>query len=124
MDHSQWLINGIREAISTCGLINLHLIGYPFTWARSRGTSNAVEERIDRDLVVPSWSSNFPQAKLFNHNAPLSDHNPILLITEPKTKNVKRQGFRFENTWLNEPGFAEVVNESWENSMTTPFQTD
>ncbi|XP_073066021.1 uncharacterized protein [Primulina eburnea] len=119
VEHPQWLINGFRETISACGLIDLPLIGYPFTWGRSRGTPNAVEERIDRALAIPSWSSIFPQAKLFNQSAPLSDHNPILLQTETPTQFAKRRGFRFENTWLNEPGFTEVVKQSWEKSHVT-----
>ncbi|XP_073017911.1 uncharacterized protein [Primulina eburnea] len=94
------------------------MIGYPFTWAKSRGTPNAIEERIDRALVAPSWSSLFPQAKLANHSAPLSDHNPILLTTENKLHYAKRKGFRFENSWLNEPGFSDIVRENWEMHPT------
>ncbi|XP_073025278.1 uncharacterized protein [Primulina eburnea] len=119
VDHPQWLINGFREVTLACGLIDVPLIGYPFTWSRSRGTPNAIEERIDRALVVPSWSSIFPLAKLFNHSAPLSEHNPILLITETPTQHTKHRGFRFENTRLNEPDSAEVVKESWDNSHAT-----
>ncbi|XP_075480655.1 uncharacterized protein LOC142521325 [Primulina tabacum] len=119
VDHPTWLINGFREVVATCGLTDLPLKGYPFTWARSKGTINAVEERIERALVNNGWTTIFPHGTLSNCTAPISDHSPILLTTENKILSGKRRGFRFKNKWLHEPGLSEVVRESWVNSSST-----
>ena len=36
-----------RDAIKDSGLVNLGLVGYQFTWERSRGSVNWVEEKLD-----------------------------------------------------------------------------
>ncbi|XP_073280655.1 uncharacterized protein [Primulina huaijiensis] len=48
IDQPQWLLRGFREAIDDCNLTYIPLLGHQFTWERSRGTENFVEERIDR----------------------------------------------------------------------------
>ncbi|KAL8526940.1 hypothetical protein ACS0TY_015983 [Phlomoides rotata] len=83
VEHPNWLFQGFRNAVSDCNLVDLPLVGYQFTWCRSKGTRNAVEERLDRAMVTPSWSDIFPNAQLINLVAPVSDHNPIMVNTEP-----------------------------------------
>ncbi|XVF76242.1 hypothetical protein PTKIN_Ptkin13bG0250500 [Pterospermum kingtungense] len=80
--HPKWLFWGFRDVVTECGLIDLPLNGYQFTWARSKGWMNAVEERIDRALVTNEWADIFPNSKLSNLVAPFSDYSPILLETE------------------------------------------
>lgn len=38
------LLNGFRETITKCQLINLPLKGYQFTWKQGRGTDRWVKE--------------------------------------------------------------------------------
>lgn len=54
-DHPSWLLIGFRDVVRDYELIDLPLEGYQFTWGRSEGTVNMVEERIDRALVTSSW---------------------------------------------------------------------
>ena len=42
--------------------------GYPFTWERSRGEPNWVEERLDRALATREWLNNFENAVIHNLN--------------------------------------------------------
>lgn len=35
--HPDYLIRGFREAIEDCYLSEVSMLGYPFTWERSRG---------------------------------------------------------------------------------------
>lgn len=98
-----WLIRGFCEMLEDCGLIDMELIGYPYTWERSPGTESWVEIRLDRALTNASFMSNFQEAKLTNMGITTSDHCPILLepVSQSRTMYVKR--FKFENAWLREP---------------------
>lgn len=74
---------------------------------------NAVEERLDRAMANPAWHLKFPNATLHCLVAPVSDHHPILLSTENSIGVYKKRRFKFENRWLWEAGFKEVVSKCW-----------
>jgi hypothetical protein len=44
----------------------------------------------------------FPLAKIRKIPRELSDHNPLILLTEPET-GAMRYTFRFENGWITHP---------------------
>ncbi|XP_058758766.1 uncharacterized protein LOC131632019 [Vicia villosa] len=94
--------------------MDLSLEGHQFTWTKSRGTDHALEERLDRALVNPSWFDFFLDAKLLNLIATHSDHNPILLACEQIQQRRKMFSFRFENSWLKEEGIEDVVTRGWQ----------
>lgn len=50
--------------LSDCGLLDMDLIGYPFTWEYGTTTRTHIEERLDKALVREEWRFMFPQAKL------------------------------------------------------------
>ncbi|CAN0825908.1 Transposon TX1 uncharacterized 149 kDa protein [Linum grandiflorum] len=112
-DHPQALMDGFRQAVNDCGLVDLPLEGYPFTWVRSKGRSNCIEERLDRAMVNGFWSQVFPHAILRNLIAPVSDHSPILLTTKPVAYHHRVWRFRFENKWLEEQSLKPLVTEKW-----------
>lgn len=112
-EHPQYLFDGFRETIRDYNLFDLPLEGYPFTWWCRRGSDNAVEERIDRAMVSPSWSALFPNAKLSNLIATISDHSPILLNYRDKVFLPSTRRFKFENAWLLEDGIDDIVHGSW-----------
>ncbi|XP_073019426.1 uncharacterized protein [Primulina eburnea] len=114
--HPQWLIFGFREAIDDCNLTDIPLNGHQFTWERSRGSENFVEERIDQVMGTPTWAEKFPRARLHNLNAPVSDHSPILLETEFRETAVHKQRFRFENRWLREPDLNSIMEDYLERN--------
>ncbi|KAL8543303.1 hypothetical protein ACS0TY_004011 [Phlomoides rotata] len=95
--HPQWLFRGFQDAVADCALIDISLTGYMYTWFSSRGSPNAVEERLDRVMVNPVWHDQFPEAFLLNLVAPISDHNPIMLSTEPFVHVPRSWSFKFEN---------------------------
>ncbi|XP_058776514.1 uncharacterized protein LOC131650817 [Vicia villosa] len=111
--HPDWLCSGFQEVISDCNLTDIPLVGYPFTWTKSRGAPHMIEERLDMALGSVSWLQFFPDAKLTNLVASHSDHSPILLSCEPVQQRRRRRKFRFENWWLDEEGLLDVVKESW-----------
>jgi endonuclease/exonuclease/phosphatase family metal-dependent hydrolase len=111
--HPNWLCNGFRSAVGDCDLTDIHLEGYPYTWAKSIGTPHIIEERLDRAMANSEWLVMYPETKLVNIITSHSDHNPILLHTSPATRNWNNYTFRFENGWLKEDDIGEVVKEGW-----------
>ncbi|KAL8512649.1 hypothetical protein ACS0TY_018950 [Phlomoides rotata] len=73
------LLRGFREVVNSCGIWDVELTGYPFTWSRCRGSPRFVEERLDRAIGNAFWHEMFPRSRLFSLVAPTSDHYPILL---------------------------------------------
>ncbi|XVF67744.1 hypothetical protein PTKIN_Ptkin10aG0146700 [Pterospermum kingtungense] len=102
-----------ERQLTDCNLIDLPLVGYPYTWVRFKGKPNCVEERLDRALVNTDWLNIYPQVLLRNLCAPISDHSPLLLCTDVQEEYSGRRMFRFENKWKSEPTLKAVVQEAW-----------
>ncbi|XP_057794267.1 uncharacterized protein LOC131010650 [Salvia miltiorrhiza] len=115
VEHPPWLFSGFRAAILDCGLDDIPLLGYQFTWARGLGTAHAVEERLDRCMATASWRGLFPDAALSTYVVPMSDHTPIILNMEGFPTTTSRRKFRFENKWCLEPDLPGVVKNCWTN---------
>nr|ABD33242.1 Hemopexin, related [Medicago truncatula] len=109
----RWLINGFRQAVLDSGLLDVQVEGYPFTWFKSLGTPRAMEERLDRALANNSWLNLFPEATVETLVAPASDHYPILLNRTVPHPHLNKRHFRYENAWHLEPGFKDLVTDSW-----------
>jgi hypothetical protein len=60
------------------------------------------------DLIYPN-TLLIPMAK------PISDHVPCFV--QIGTRIPKAKVFRFENFWMQHPGFLELVEESWGSSI-------
>ncbi|KAL8553536.1 hypothetical protein ACS0TY_002010 [Phlomoides rotata] len=90
----------------------MHLVEHQFTWSRGRGSTHLVEERLDRAMGTSAWHGRFPDAKLLNHVAPVSDHNPILLRMETTPMHCKHRQIHFENRWLHEKDIPTIIRRS------------
>ncbi|XP_060960190.1 uncharacterized protein LOC115703873 [Cannabis sativa] len=117
--YPRWLVEGFNDTLVDCGLHDLELYGYPYTWERSRGKPEWVEVRIDRALVNQSWLDFFPLAKLFNLEVSTSDHTPLNLVLVNEVVVARNHVFRFENAWLKEPLFFEIVKSCWGNDASS-----
>ena len=114
VEHLAWLFRGFRDAVFDCGLTYVSLEGYPFTWERGKGTPTWVEEKLDHCLASDAWLNLFPQVKLLNLIALVSDHSPILLQTYGSIAKKRRfRKFQFENSWLSEPELHQIVSQAW-----------
>lgn len=98
--NSNWILEGFWKIIDDCGLVELDLIGYQYTWERGRGTNGWVEVRLDRTMTNMDWVDRFRSAHLFNLEVSLLDHCPLFLDPEFKQRGVANRSFRFENAWL------------------------
>ena len=104
-----------RQTVIDSGLSDVPIEGYPFTWFKSLGTPRAVEERLDRALANNKWFNIFPNATIETLAAPASDHYPIYVNVAPTPRPyVSKRHFRYENAWHLEPGFKDLVTNSWQ----------
>lgn len=120
--YPSWLIEGFQEVVDECGLTDLKLQGYPFTWERGRGTEKWVEIRLDRAIVSNAWLNTFQDAKLTNLEVSTSDHCPILLEPKVASAFMRPKKFRFENAWLREPMCKKIVEDVWEQTRLESFR--
>ncbi|XP_012085000.1 uncharacterized protein LOC105644304 [Jatropha curcas] len=105
--HPPCLLQGFSDTVADCGLIDLGMSGYPFTWAHGRG-QHRIEERLDRALGNITWQSYFPNYQVQNLVSSKSDHSPLFILTSPRIENMRHQRFRFENVWLEESDVDNV----------------
>lgn len=112
-EHPNALLEGFKSAVEGSGLVEVELCGGNFTWEKSRGSKNWVEEKLDRAFATSNWWTKFPLCKLNLIDVPVSDHNPIFLVLVDITISRRVFRFRFENMWLQEPSFAKETAEYW-----------
>jgi endonuclease/exonuclease/phosphatase family metal-dependent hydrolase len=109
--HPNWLCTGFCNDVCDCDLTDIYLEGYPYTWIKSSGSPNVIEERLDRAMANSQWLMLYPNVKLTNLVTSHSDHSSILLQNSPLMRNGRTYSFRFENSWLKEEDVDEVVDE-------------
>lgn len=66
--HPGSLQHGFADTLDQCGLFDLDMHGYAFTWERGRGKANWIEERLDQAVTSNSWRLLFGNARLENIN--------------------------------------------------------
>lgn len=121
--HPDSLIQGFNLALDDCGLIDLCMEGYPFTWERGRGTAAWVEERLDRVVASHDWKLMFEEAMVTNLPVVYSDHTALFLnITGHDRGNTMQREFKFENAWLVESGCKQIVLQAWSESSHAEIQ--
>ena len=96
--------------------------GYPFTWERSRGTVDWVEEWLDRVFVSAEWLNLFSRVKVTSLEASCSDHLLIFMDLNPIAHTSRHSRFQFENLWLRERDCADVINMIWVSSSGCSIQ--
>nr|CAN80562.1 hypothetical protein VITISV_040289 [Vitis vinifera] len=103
------------QIIDDLGLVDLPLQEGLFTW--SGGLNNQSWARLDRFLMTLSWLDQFSNVIQGRLPQPTSDHFPILL-----EGGGLRRGpfpFRFENMWLKEEGFKDLIRNWWQGIEVT-----
>ncbi|CAN6568827.1 unnamed protein product [Malus baccata var. baccata] len=104
----------LEEFMSKVEVMDLGFNGPKFTW---RGTRNGqlVEARLDRGLVNACWQSTWPNTSVKIGTSLGSDHSPVVVICEPKSKKSKKM-FRFEAFWAKEGECRDIVRSAWSHS--------
>ncbi|XP_059669374.1 uncharacterized protein LOC132314538 [Cornus florida] len=98
-------MESFSEFIDVSWLIDLPLVGCPFSW--SSGRFPPTLSCLDRFLVSSEWEEKFSDVVQATLACPLSDHVPLML--DGGGLRSRRSPFRFENMWLRAKGFLERV---------------
>ncbi|KAL8543110.1 hypothetical protein ACS0TY_003848 [Phlomoides rotata] len=104
------------EVLDDLDLRDLETSGPKFTWQNKRKGSQRVWEKLDRFVANVGWSELFPNATAINAEFFGFDHRAVVVhfnleCRKPVGRGTKR--FLFENKWLLEDGFEQVVREAW-----------
>ncbi|XP_019167296.1 PREDICTED: uncharacterized protein LOC109163029 [Ipomoea nil] len=113
--HPNSLLRGFGETIDQCGLAQLPMTGYQFTWKTGKGTPGWIQEKLDKVLVSDQWRDIVNGATVANLMTRKSDHSAIFMAI--RHYGARRDGarrFRFEMAWLYDEGCRTVVAKSWE----------
>ncbi|XP_019196000.1 PREDICTED: uncharacterized protein LOC109189827 [Ipomoea nil] len=109
--HPENLLRGFGETLDLCGVLQLPMEGYPYTWERGEGTEDWVEEKLDTAVATMEWRELLVEAKTVNILTRKSDHSAIFLsISNPMGfGGGGRRAFRFEMAWFLDSGCRGVV---------------
>lgn len=109
-------MNGFCEVLTDLGLHEVASKGPKFTWLNKRRGRDTIFEKLDRFVANSDWLSLFPTTKTLNLDFLHSDHRPVKLVFENRPywrQDISSRRFKFENKWLLEDGFMDVVKEAW-----------
>lgn len=102
-----------KEYLDRCSMVDLGFSGPRYTWTNKRDINNLILERIDRIFMNPKWCALYPDAKVTHLPRCHLDHCPILLEVYPvRTMHLTRP-FRFQEFWLSDVSFPNVVSKAW-----------
>ncbi|KAK9726698.1 hypothetical protein RND81_05G231500 [Saponaria officinalis] len=107
-------MDGFRQAMDVCDLINIGYARDPFTWWNKRGEPEDIFERLDRGLAFPEWLDCFPALTLSHLERDRSDHLPIKLSRATRgSRRRKAKSFRFEDMWVESEDCESVIADAW-----------
>ena len=102
-------INIFNDIINHLGLIELPIKVRSYTWSNMQ--QNPLLVQLDWFFTSLNWTIKFPNTVVNPLARPVSDHIPC--VVSINTKIPKSSIFRFENYWLRQPGFMELVDNVW-----------
>lgn len=114
--YPQSLITGFIDVLEDCNLIDINLVGYPYTWEIGAETSDWIEVRLDRALITVEFINTFKDVTLTNLEVSTSDNCLLFLELYKMHHYVTSRSFRFENAWLREPMCQQMMSEVWERN--------
>ena len=98
-------MNLFNEAISDLDLVDIPFSGRNYTWSNMQ--NDALLVKLYWIFTSASWTLSFPATFVQPLSKPVSYHIPYVLhigSSIPKSKI-----FRFENFWVEHPGFIDTV---------------
>jgi hypothetical protein len=102
-----------NDTISNLGLIEIPLKGSKFTWSNMK--SDPLLHRLDLFFTSSSWTSVFPSTIASALARKTSDHVPCVISFQSSIPQAAM--CRFENRWLEMPGFLPLVQNVWSDSI-------
>ncbi|XP_023928763.1 uncharacterized protein LOC112040093 [Quercus suber] len=105
-----------KDYLDGCSMMDLGFLGPRYIWTNKRDINNLILERIDRFFMNPDWCALYPKAKITHLPRCHSDHCPVLLETCPGRAIPLTRPFRFQDFWLSDTSFPNVVAKAWFNN--------
>ena len=93
-----------NNAILDLDLVDIPFSGRRFTWSNMQLDPLLV--KLDWVFVSSSWGLSYPATTVQPLSKPTSDHLPFVINIGSKIP--KSSHFRFENHWIDQPGFLEL----------------
>ncbi|XP_073362594.1 uncharacterized protein [Aegilops tauschii subsp. strangulata] len=117
-------MDGFREAIDTCGLIDIGYKGVPWIFEKKVAGGTFTRVRLDQCVASVEWCLNFPLAQLEHYTAATSDHSPLVLtVREVHACKSGPRAFKYETMWETHDGLSAVIRDSWGSGRETTVQT-
>ena len=102
-----------NDIISHLGLLELPVKGRSYTWSNMQRDPLLVQ--LDWFFTSCQWTLSFPNTMVTPLAKITSDHLPC--VVKISTSIPKAKIFRFENHWVNQPGFLPLVKEVWDRQV-------
>lgn len=103
-------INGFNSFVMNVDLCDVNPLGRKFMWYHASGLSMS---RNDRVLISEGWMRCWGSAALWVLPRTISDHCPLVL--KHGNTNWGLKPFRFNNFWLENKLFKNLVEDLWKN---------
>ncbi|WJX18270.1 hypothetical protein P8452_08084 [Trifolium repens] len=100
-----------QKFVEDLELVDLPILGRRFTWYHPNGRAM---NRIDRALISDEWAARWGNVGLWVLPRDISDHCPLILKYSMDDWGPKP--FRFNNFWLENKKFQEVVETFWNSN--------
>ena len=111
-------MEGFIDTINWCGLWDTGFSRPKFTLIYQNFDGTQIRERFYRALGSMDWCSRFPTAKLVHLTLVASDHSPLSLHMNPRSRKRKMgKVICFESMWLKDPRCEDVVRDAWEEGL-------
>jgi mannosylglycoprotein endo-beta-mannosidase len=98
-----------NEIIGHLGLLELPLKGRAYMWSNMQ--EEPLLEQLDWFFTSSNWISDYPNSMVFPLANTGSDNVPCVINIDTNIPKAKK--IRFENYWVDMPGFQECVASSW-----------
>ncbi|KAL0427273.1 UNVERIFIED_CONTAM: hypothetical protein Slati_2902100 [Sesamum latifolium] len=111
-----WQMEGFRQSLEECQLIDMGSEGERFTWSNHREHPHTVQAHLDRACCTTDWMELFPQAIVQNLTIGGSDHCILQINLDAKDNQCKprrAKQFRFEAAWLRDASCEEAIRIGW-----------
>ena len=105
------LMSLFNDLISELELIDIPLQNRRYTWCSNRPEPS--HSKIDRILVAPEISLQFPLISLQAMEVLVSDHAPMLLTC--KKEATPRRHYKLELFWLSNPQANKIIQDIWQS---------
>jgi hypothetical protein len=107
------MMGRFRRFANDFELKEIPLLGQCYTWSNEREAPTLV--KLDRVLCTTDWEALFLECILQSQASEISDHCPLVLGLRDGIRSKHR--FHFESYWTKLPGFYDVVEASWNESV-------